>query len=249
MLTKKKAKFIKSLQIKKYRNKEQLFLVEGAKSVLELLNSDFQVPIIVVTNDFFSSYGTLIEEKNPGEIVIDQKVQDLGTFKTNNSALAVVEMKSEKLSHLPQDQLIICLDGISDPGNLGTIIRTADWYGIQNIIASEDCAEFYNPKTIQATMGSFTRVHYQSGVIDDLISQYQGQIMGAFLEGHSVHSFRFPRQGLLIIGSESHGIRPPLTEGIEKIKIPGYGKAESLNAAVATGILLDNYIRSVSEKA
>jgi TrmH family RNA methyltransferase len=139
----------------------------------------------------------------------------------------------------------IVLDDIHDPGNLGTIVRTADWFGIRKIIASPETADFYNPKVISATMGSFTRVQVYYTDLATYLSGTKHRIYGAFLDGTDIHSVRFTNGGLIVIGSESHGISAELAPFVrEKVTIPKYGQAESLNAAIATAIICDNLRRN-----
>jgi RNA methyltransferase, TrmH family len=143
------------------------------------------------------------------------------------------------------DEYYIVLDDIRDPGNLGAIIRTADWFGIKHIIVSEQTADFYNPKVISATMGSFCRVQISYADLIFYLNACEVPVYGAFLSGTNVHEEKFPKGGLLIIGNESNGISPAVEQYVRnRISIPGTGKAESLNAAIATGIILDNMFRS-----
>ena len=242
MLSKAKSKFIKSLQVKKYRKQEQCFLAEGAKTVQELLDSDFQIVTLLGTASFLST----IKRLPSCEIieVTENDLAGLAEFQTNNAALAVVRIKPNKPISLLSNEWAIVLDDIRDPGNLGTIIRTADWYGINKVIASVETADFYNSKVISATMGSFTRVEIFYTSLEEYLSSYKGKIYGAYLKGENVHEKNFTKSGMLLIGSESHGISPDLEKFVtDKITIPSYGKAESLNAAIATGIICDNIRR------
>ncbi|MCZ8354319.1 MAG: RNA methyltransferase [Cyclobacteriaceae bacterium] len=231
------------MQEKKYRKLEQCFLVEGEKSVLELLESDFKSKMIVGTATFLSTHHHLLNHLNCIEAT-EQELSGLGEFRTNKGALAVVEIKHTTLQNLKPSKLYLVLDNIQDPGNLGTIIRTADWYGIQQIIVSEDTVEFYNPKVIAATKGSFTRVEVvYTDIKNWLLQQNQHSIYGALLGGENVRHTEFDENAILIIGNEAHGIRLEILPLIQKkITIPKYGKAESLNAAIATAILLDRMV-------
>ncbi len=246
MISKSVTKFIKSLQIKKYRNQHQAFLVEGAKSVNELLISDFEVTTILGTSVFLNENINLIRYK---KIEVFESSEDelssLGTFKTNNSCLAIAKMKPNQKLFIQDKELVLGLDDVRDPGNLGTIIRVADWYAIQKIICSENCAEFYNPKVISASMGSFTRVKIYYTDLESYINNITVPIYGAFLEGSNVHDMPMvERGGLIIMGNESKGINLYLEKSINhKILIPRYGVAESLNVAIATAIICDNFRR------
>jgi TrmH family RNA methyltransferase len=244
MISKKKAKFIKSLQLKKFRQKEKRFLVEGAKSVLELLRSKFNVKILISTPEFSSQLKQLFPETEYHQTNAEE-LSSLGSYQSNDSVLAVVEVP-EIIFEEPtlKDNLILALDGIRDPGNLGAILRIADWYGLPKIYLSPDCAELYNPKTIQASMGSFLRVKVFYIDLIELISSYNGLVYGALLEGENLHRVQMVENCMLVIGNESNGIRPEVLAGInQKLKIPGTGNTESLNAAMATAIFMDNYWR------
>ncbi len=245
MISKSKAKFIKSLQLKKYRKQEQCFLVEGEKGVLELLNSHFELVLIAATPTFIEQHKSAFDQLGVEVIVTDERqLATLGAFQSNNSCLAVARQKSNQQVKLKDSDYALVLDEIKDPGNLGTIIRTADWYGIKQIIASSDTTDFYSPKVISATMGSFTRVlvNYQS--LPSYLHSYRGSIYGALLDGEDVRSCAFTEGGLIVIGSESQGISPEVKEFVtHPITIPGFGEAESLNASVATGVILDNLLR------
>lgn len=242
MLAKATTKFIKSLQVKKYRKQEQCFLIEGAKSVQELLASDFEVLRVFGTASFLSTLkGPLKAEVVE---VSERELEGLGEYQTNHSALAIARFKPNAAQYPHDSEYGIVLDDIRDPGNLGTIIRTADWYGIEKIICSRETADFYNPKVISATMGSFTRIRIFYTDLADYLSQTTHRVYGAFLDGEDVHQVNFAKAGLILIGSESHGISPGLTKFVtEKITIPRYGHAESLNAAMATGVICDNLRR------
>lgn len=247
MLTKNQIKLIKSLSEKKNRVELGLFLVEGEKSVLELLNSDFKIDLILTTTEFFDKHGEKIREKSDSyEIVNQSELEKIGTFETNDSALAVVKQKENTEPKTEQDNITLVLDEIKDPGNLGTIIRIADWYGIKNIIASKETVDFYNPKVITATKGSFTRINIFYTDIKDFLSKQKLPILGAFLDGENVHKIKFPQKGIIVMGNESNGIKKEIEKVItQKITIPSYGKAESLNVAIATAIILDNWKRDL----
>jgi TrmH family RNA methyltransferase len=243
MLTKSTIKFIKSLQEKKYRKQEQCFVVEGGKSVKEVLASDFEVQIILGTEAFMQDLGS-VKPMVESYVVKPDILGSLGDFQTNDSALAVVKMRKESHVSIAQDNFTLVLDDIRDPGNLGTIIRTADWYGINHILASEETVDFYNPKVINSTKGSFTRVKVDYMDLHTILNRNQLPVFGAFLKGEDVHKTKFPKAGLLVIGNESNGISPTLSTKItHPVTIPKFGQAESLNAAIATAILLDNIRR------
>jgi TrmH family RNA methyltransferase len=247
MLSKATIKFIKSLQVKKYRKQEQCFVIEGAKSVEELLTSDFEVVTLVATADFLSNLKTPAK----GEVmeVPESALENLGDFQTNSTALAVARLKPNAALKVGPAEYALVLDDIKDPGNLGTIIRTADWYGIRKVIVSPETADFYNPKVISATMGSFTRVNLYYTALGPYLEGVGVPVYGAFLDGEDVHTTSFAASGLILIGSESHGISRALAPFItQRITIPRYGGAESLNAGVATAVICDNLRRSLQSR-
>ncbi|QMU28712.1 TrmH family RNA methyltransferase [Adhaeribacter radiodurans] len=247
MLSKAALKYINSLQVKKYRHLHQAFLVEGAKSVKELLLSDYTIEKLFVTEEFLGK-STEIKAKSLTYELIDEKdLTRAGTFSTNNAALAIAKMKAPAFFAPDLSTLTLALDDIRDPGNLGTIIRIADWYGLQHIICSETCADFYNPKVIAATMGSFTRVNVVYVTLPEFLKKLPADLplYGASLHGQNIHRLTLQPTGVLIMGNEAHGIRPEVESCLTQlIKIPRFGKAESLNVANATGIILDNFFRN-----
>jgi RNA methyltransferase, TrmH family len=245
MISKAKSKFIKSLQVKKYRVEEQCFVVEGAKSVSELLASDFEVLTIVATANYLAENRSTISTHIETIEVSEVELSGLGSFQSNQTAIAIARMKlNVSVNPLPTEFALV-LDDIRDPGNLGTIIRIADWYGIKNIIASEQSADFYNPKVITASMGSFCRVNVFYTFLTSYLTKKQATLYGAFLDGQNVHQVSFEKGGWIVIGNEAHGISKEVESFVEqRISIPRFGEAESLNAAVATAIVLDNVRRS-----
>jgi len=245
MVSKSKLKFIKSLQVKKYRKQEQSFMVEGAKSVAELLNSDFEVTWLAASEKFLRENEKPVHAKNVEAVNASEKeLEQLSSFQTNDAAVAVARMKANTMPNL-KDGFCLVLDDLRDPGNVGTIIRTADWYGIKNIIASEETADFYNPKTISATMGSFCRLNVFYTDLPTFLSGNSLPVFGAFMNGADVHEMDFGKRGAIVIGNESNGISDQVAKLVShRITIPKIGGAESLNAAIATGIILDNVFRS-----
>ncbi|HEX5169307.1 MAG TPA: RNA methyltransferase [Cyclobacteriaceae bacterium] len=244
MISKAKSKFIKSLQIKKYRKQEQCFVAEGKKSVLELFNSDFEVVMLAATEEFLQQYTGLIRKGIEVIPVSTNELSSLGEFQSNDSGLAVARIKPNEPVTVNADEFGLVLDDVRDPGNLGTIVRTADWYGIEKIIASPESAEIYNGKVITATMGSFTRIKIYYTELGNFLRQTPHQVFGTFLDGENVHSVNFGNGGLIVVGNESKGISGEVEKLVtRRITIPKFGKAESLNAAMATGIVLDNLRR------
>ncbi|MFY2507476.1 RNA methyltransferase [Vibrio pectenicida] len=244
MISKNQLKLLRALGQKKQRKAQGLFLVQGEKNVIELVGSGLKTQHVFATAEFLSSNKDILNSVACIEASLEELTKS-STLVSNNAAIAVVEIPEIKVPR--SEGVIIALDGVSDPGNLGTIIRVADWYGIKHIIASKDCADPYNPKTISATMGSFGRVTVTPLDLPDFLQQSNLPVYGAFLEGASVHKTRFAEQGILLMGSESHGIREEAAQFVtDKITIPSFGGAESLNVAMATGIILDNLRRQRS---
>lgn len=218
-------------------------MVEGAKSVLELLDSDFETVMLLGTEKFLQD--TTLPEGCNVIAVSGKELEGLGEFRSNNGALAVAKMKKNSSPGVLPSEFVLMLDDISDPGNLGTIIRTADWFGIHKVICSEETADLYNPKVISATMGSFTRVSVFYADLASFLADSKLKVFGAFLEGEDIHRIGGVAGGIILIGSESHGIGSELERFVTtKLTIPRYGKAESLNAAVATAIICDHFRNS-----
>lgn len=244
MISKATGKFIKSLQVKKYRKEEQSFIVEGAKSVAELLRSDFEVKWLAVTDDFLQLHSNVLSNRHIEWTEASAKeLGQLGTFQTNDGALAIASMKPNQPLTV-QNEYALILDDIRDPGNLGTIIRTADWYGIDKIIASEETADFYNPKVISATMGSFCRVQLYYANLVEYLNTTHLPVYGTFLNGKNIYTVDFEKAGLIAMGNEANGISTEVGQLVTvPITIPKRGGAESLNASIATAIVLDNVFR------
>ncbi|TAE32509.1 MAG: RNA methyltransferase [Cytophagales bacterium] len=248
MLSKARSQFVRSLHQKKFRQEHGLFLVEGAKSVQEVLASDFRVEQLLATEAFYKENAQLADRQRPQvEIVLPDELTRIGTLETNNAALALARTTENHPLLADPGEMVLILDDIRDPGNLGTILRIADWYGISKVICSETTAEVYNPKVISASKGSFTRVRW---FYTDLLTYAQDipvtiPIYGAFLGGADVHTLAFGGGGgYLIMGNEANGIRPDLEPFVrQKVTIPRYGAAESLNVGIATAVILDNWRR------
>lgn len=244
MLSKNTVKFIKSLHQKKFRNQERKFFVEGEKSVLEVVDSDFKVELILGTAPFFQEHQDKLGKETEKITLTQNQLENLGQYKSNDSALAIAQMKQNIPFDLSKGELAIALDDVRDPGNLGTILRVADWYGINKLVFSDHTAEFYNPKVIQASMGSFTRVEFFYGDLSRILQEWQMPVYGAFLNGNNIHQMRSLEPGVILMGNESNGISDEVGKFVtEKVTIPGFGRAESLNVAIATAVLCDNFKR------
>lgn len=248
MLSKNQIKYINLLKIKKYRQQHGAFVVEGAKSVLELLDSNYETEFVVATQDFLQKYGS-----NPSHPAVDwiaaapAEMARLGTFQSNDACLAVAKTKENVFLRVEEGEYALMLDDVRDPGNLGTILRIADWYGITKIICSPSTTDFYNPKVIAASKGSFTRVQaYYTDLPKFIGKEVVDQVLvGAFLKGESLYDFSFPKNGgYIVMGNESRGIGPEVSERIQhRVTIPRFGAAESLNVGIATAVLCDNWRR------
>jgi len=221
----------------KFRQKYGQFVVEGRKQVEEVFHSGWEIEGIWATAVFAERFSPEYDF----ELMTEEENRKCSGFDTPAGVVALVGMPKVRGLDMTEP-FVLALDGISDPGNMGTIIRLADWYGLRQILASEDCVDVYNAKCLSATMGSFLRVEV---VYSKLHPAAAGRrVYGAFLNGKSVHEMKIQNPSMLIIGSESHGIRPEAESLVtEKITIPGKGHAESLNAGIATAILLDNLLR------
>ena len=236
------AKAIRSLSDKKYRENTKKFLVEGEKNVLELIKSDLQIDSVFATKEFQKKHKPLIEEKNVRVQTVEaSELVSYGTLEHNNDALAIAFQKKNAFPETAEG-ITLVVDDVRDPGNLGTLIRIADWYGIKNIVCSSSSVDWYNPKVINSTMGSFTRVHCFYVDLPNFLEKQKVPKIGTFLKGKSSHTFTYPKNGILILGSESHGISREVEKCVtEKVTIPAYGGAESLNIAIAGAVMLDRW--------
>ena len=245
MISKQKLKLIKSLQLKKYQKQEQKFLVEGEKSVLEILNSRFKINILLATKRFLDSYQYYFTEKYFEIIeVLEEDLTRAGALKTNNTAIAVVEIPEKKDIILENLSILPVFESLQDPGNLGTVIRTCDWYGIDTIVLSSDSVDLYNPKVIQASMGSFTRVNVSYVDLVDFLGHTEIPVYGTKTRGENIYEVIWPDKVIIVFGNESKGIHERLNSFITKeISIPKFGGAESLNVSIATAVVLDNVRR------
>lgn len=234
MLSKNELKYIQSLCQKKQRSAERLFIVEGVKLVSELLDAGYPIKNIYALEEWEAPATSL-----PITRITPFELEKISLLQTPNQVLLIAAQQEPGGEPVLKNQFTLMLDGIQDPGNLGTIIRIADWFGINQIIASEDTAELYNPKVIQSTMGSFLRVKVWYRDLETVLAKNEVPVYGALLNGESMYTIAVPNEAILVIGNESKGIRETVLPHISHaITIPRIGRAESLNAAVATGILL-----------
>ena len=241
MLSKNQIKLITSLQQKKYRKQHQLFFAEGIKVIEELLVSKFELQAIYTTELLDFDVATdKIHTINANEL------KKISALTTPNTCLAVFKIPMEK--KLEENGLIVALDNIRDPGNLGTIIRLCDWFGITQLICSSETVDIYNPKVVQATMGSIGRVAVFYQDLAAFLKKTQLPVFGTFMEGENVYQKSLPQNGILVMGNEANGISESVSKSItQKLSIPRFGKlqqTESLNVATATAILLSEFKRN-----
>lgn len=240
MLSKNNIKYINALRKKKFRQKYNNFLVEGDKMILEILtNGQFKIHSIYAVADWLTENAPLLaRHRDKITEVSDRELKSISSLTTPNHVLCILEIPNVKLDDKRiGNSLSLVLDNIQDPGNMGSILRTADWFGIEHVFCL-DCVDTYNPKVVQATMGAFLRVRVIPTDTRIFERWRELPIYGTSLDGENIYHTNLEEKGLIVIGNEGRGIRPEIMPFINhKIKIPAYGKAESLNAAVATGVV------------
>jgi RNA methyltransferase, TrmH family len=238
MISKSQISFIKSLHQKKIRKEQGLFIVEGLKSIQEFINSEYVVDSVYCTENLMPKLDNLSRKIKPVGIT-ESELSRISALSTPQAILAVVQIPKQTDLNIKKwdGSFILALDGVQDPGNLGTIIRTADWFGLNTILCSKDTAEVYNPKVVQASMGSLSRVNIIYTDLGDVFSQINIPVYGALLNGKSIYETNFGQEGIILLGNEGNGISEDLIEKINyPITIPRYGKAESLNVAISASI-------------
>lgn len=241
MLVKQKAKYIQTLGQKKFREQEGVFIAEGPKLVKELLEENAAaVEEVYAIKNWIVENEKLLVKKEVTEVT-EAELEKISQLTTPNKVLAVVRQFDNDKNIDVKNKITLALDGIQDPGNMGSIIRIADWFGIEQIVCSNDSADIYNPKVVQATMGSIARVKVlYTDLAQWLAEQQDIRIYAAVLEGQDVTTIKKIKEGIIIIGNEARGISESVLKLANiKLTIPKKGKAESLNAAVATGIILN----------
>ena len=240
MVSKNQIKLITSLQQKKYRKQEQLFFAEGVKVVQELLNSNFELQDLFTTKQDF-----LTVPKNKVHAISEAELKKISALTTPNTCLAV--FKIPKAKQMVEKGLLVALDDVRDPGNLGTIIRLCDWFGIETLFCSEESVDIYNPKVVQATMGSISRVNVVYGNLETFLSQTKLPVFGTFMDGKNIYQEELPKEGIIVMGNEANGISTSVEKLVsERIAIPRFGNlqvTESLNVATATAIILSEFKR------
>lgn len=242
LVSKSQTKLITSLQQKKYRDQTGFFVAEGPKVIAELLNEGMELHWFFSTNES--------EVVNDNHFKLDEKsLKKISFLTTANTSLAV--FKIPKAKPLLNSGLTVVLDAVRDPGNLGTIIRLCDWFGVAQLICSEDTVDCYNPKVVQATMGSLARVAVQYTSVSEFLSTTSQKLYGACMEGSNIYAEKLPENAVIVMGNEANGISETIMQMLDqKLTIPRFGetqKAESLNVATATAIFLSEF-RSATEK-
>jgi TrmH family RNA methyltransferase len=243
MLIKNQIKLITSLQQKKQRLANQLFFAEGIKVIQELVESNFELVHLYTTKNDFE------EVSNQNKVIITENdLKKISALATPNSCLAVFKIPVEKT--IIESGLILALDSVRDPGNLGTILRLCDWFGITQLVCSKETVDIYNPKVVQATMGSIARVNVNYVDLELYISQTKFPVFGTFMDGDNIYKTDLPQEGIIIMGNEANGISQELEKLIKnRLTVPRFGtlqKTESLNVATATAIILSEFRREIN---
>ena len=238
MLPKSKIKVVQSLKHKKNRINSNLFLVEGIKSFDELLKSNYKIEFTIISKETIASNKNY-KNLNDLYVVSAAEINKLSGLKNNKSLISVVHKKNQKKESIDFSNLIIALDSVNDPGNLGTIIRIADWFNIKSILCSKNTVDLYNSKVIQSSMGSFTRVDVFYDNLEDIMGSKDISVFGTSTDGTDINNFEKPDKGIILFGSESKGVSEHLKKYVDKwISIKKNGGAESLNVSVSVGIIL-----------
>jgi TrmH family RNA methyltransferase len=241
MVSKNQIKLITGLQQKKFRKEHQLFFAEGKKVIQELIHSEFFLEYLFTTNAVFP-------DVNPKKIIniSESELKKISALTTPNDCLAVFRKPEPK--KINETGLIVALDDIRDPGNLGTIIRLCDWFGISELVCSEETVDIYNPKVVQATMGSIARVNVSYVNLEKFISETNLPVFGTFMDGDNIYKTELPKEGIIVMGNEANGISSQIEQTVNhRLAIPRFGNlqlTESLNVATATAIILSEFKRS-----
>ena len=242
MVSKNQIKLISSLHQKKFRQTHQLFIAEGIKVIQELLDAAFELEHIFATTPLFEQVSS-----DKITLISFDELKKISALTVPNNCLAVFKIPATK--RYEETGLIVALDSIRDPGNLGTILRICDWFGIHQVICSPDTVDVYNPKVIQATMGSVARVNCVYSELLPLLEKTHLPVFGTFMDGENIYKMSLPQEGIIVMGNEANGISKAVENAINnKIAIPRFGalqKTESLNVATATAIILSEFCRKL----
>ncbi len=240
MVSKNQIKLITSLQQKKYRKQHELFFAEGIKVIQELLNSNFELYHLFSVEAIFDGL-----PQNKVTLISEAELKKISALTTPNTCLALFRIPEEK--PIVESGLILALDDIRDPGNLGTILRLSDWFGISHVVCSNETVDIYNPKVVQATMGSITRVNVVYTDLEAFLDKAELPVFGTFMDGANIYDQKLPENGIIVMGNEANGISASIEKRTtERISIPRFGNlqlTESLNVATATAIILSEFKR------
>ncbi len=232
------------MQQKKLRHTHYVYVIEGEKMMQEYLQSDYPLDNMYATEEWITENQTLLRKKKLTAVeVTTRELEQISSLTTPNKVVALAKMQAipslKAMESLLVKGLHLALENIQDPGNLGTIIRTADWFGVDSIICSEDCVDAYNSKVVQATMGSLARIKIYTTELSSLFKKSPLPVYAATLEGENIFNQKLLKDAIVLIGNESKGISDKLAQlAHKKISIPRFGKAESLNASVAAAVIL-----------
>ena len=252
MIGKSTIKLIKSLAIKKYRIRENLFLVEGDKNVVEVLNSEYKIEKLFATKSFIAENENRCKKATSIIEVEHVEIKKASVLQNPQNSLAICSLPEKQIfPKILNDNLSVYLDDIQDPGNLGTIIRICDWFNVEYLFCSPNTVDLWNPKVIQASMGSFCRVQIIETdfmPVANLAKLSEAPVFGAVLDGNNIYTETLPKKAILIMGNEGKGIQKELKNMIDrKIKIPEFSdnneSAESLNVSVATAVICSEFKR------
>lgn len=242
MVSKNQIKLITSLQQKKYRKQHELFFAEGIKVIQELLNSNFELYHLFSVEAIFDTL-----PQNKVTLISEAELKKISALTTPNTCLALFRIPEEK--PVVESGLILALDDIRDPGNLGTILRLSDWFGISQVVCSNETVDIYNPKVVQATMGSITRVNVVYTDLEAFLEKTELPVFGTFMDGVNLYEQKLPENGIIVMGNEANGISVAIEKHTtERISIPRFGdlqRTESLNVATATAIILSEFKRGL----
>jgi TrmH family RNA methyltransferase len=241
MVSKNQIKLITSLQQKKYRNIEKLFIAEGTKVIQELLQSNFELEHLYTTKEDFNA----ITSANR-TIVSESDLKKISALSSINTCLGVFRVPESKTTQ--EEGLLVALDDIRDPGNIGTILRLCDWFGVKEVVCSKTTVDIYNPKVIQATMGSISRVNVNYVDLNSFLENTSLPVFGTFMDGKNIYNQKLPKEGIIVMGNEANGISSTIEKIVsERLSIPRFGslqQTESLNVATATAIVLSEFKRN-----
>ena len=248
MITKARIKIIKSLEQRKQRNLHHLFVAEGPKLVGELL-ATMQPSYIAALPEWWKENKNIIGHNCEADIINPEELQKASLLRTPQQVIALFPIPQHQFNpQIAQSELCLALDGVQDPGNMGTILRIADWFGIHHVVCSEDTVDVYNPKAVQATMGALARVKVHYTNLSEMLSQCKTPIYGTLLDGQNIYEQELGKQGFIVMGNEGKGLSQAIRDLVtQKLYIPNYPigtqTTESLNVAIATSIVCSEFRR------